>query len=96
MMRARSGGRQSLDRALVWGAGALFIAVNVWAAMVGRELQQEFELKSEQEMMAEDRAVCERLFAPPGSERFLPCIVELDWVRQHARQRSDAQDLDLL
>jgi hypothetical protein len=85
-----------LDRALVWGAGGVFIAVNLCAAMIGRDLQRQFELQADQEMFAEDRVVCERLQAPPGSARFLSCIVELDGVRQRARERSDAQDLDLL
>jgi hypothetical protein len=84
------------DRALIYAAGALFIGVNIWAAIIGRELQAQFELQTDQEVLAEDSAVCERLAAPPGSPRFLPCITELDRVRQHARERSDAQDLDLL
>ena len=85
-----------VDRAVVWGAVTVFVAVNIWAAILGRSLQAEFELRADQEILAEDSAVCERLAAPQGSERFLPCIVELDRVRQNARERSDAQDLDLL
>ena len=70
-----------LDRVVVWSAGALFVAVNLWAAMIGRELQLQMERQAELEVLSEDRAVCERLAAPPGSERFLPCVLELDRVR---------------
>jgi hypothetical protein len=88
--------RRSLDRAAPWGAAALFVAVNIWAAIVGGGFHAALERKNALEVLAEDRAVCTRLAAPPGSERFLACVIELDGVRQQAIKRVAAEELDLL
>lgn len=85
-----------LDRALIGAAAALFVLINVFGAVQSRELDQDLSREAEQDVLIEEHDACERLGAPPGSERFLPCIEEFDKVRLHAREWSDAEHPDLL
>lgn len=89
-MAARSPVRWS-DRALPWCAGALCLAVSGGAALEGQRLQAARESEEAEDLLAEDRAVCLRLGAGPGTDRFSQCAIELSWVRAQERRRVMAE-----
>jgi hypothetical protein len=78
--------------ALPWCACGLFLSVNLWAAMTGSQLGRTLVEQQTDDILREDRDVCTRLSAPPGSERFMVCAIELDGVRQQQANRIAAWD----
>jgi hypothetical protein len=70
-----------------WCACGLFLVVNLIAAGIGSQLGHTLQEQQAADVIAEDRVVCARLSAPPGSEHFIGCATELDGVRhQHGRR----------
>lgn len=78
--------------ALPWCACTLFLLVNLFAAVIGGRLGRTLEEQQAEDVIAEDRVVCARLQAPPGSEHFIGCTIELDGVRQQQVNRIAAWD----
>ena len=79
--------------ALPWWAVAIFVALNLAAAVIGSQQGRTLDEQEAQNVRAEDGAVCARLSAPPGSEHFVGCIIELDLVRQQERRRLAEREL---
>jgi len=79
-------------RALPWCVCGLFLVVNLVAAVIGSGLGHALQEQQAEDVIAEDRVVCTRLSAPPGSEHFIGCVIELDGVRQHQANRIAAWD----
>jgi len=73
--------------ALPWCVCAVFLVVNLVAAVIGSRLGHTLQEQQAEDVIAEDRAVCARLSAPRGSEHFIGCVIELDGVRQHQGNR---------
>jgi hypothetical protein len=73
----------------------LFLFVNLLAAVTGSQLGRTLHEQQAEDLIAEDRAVCTRLFAPPSSEHFIGCVIELDGVRQQHGHRLAAWEAPL-
>lgn len=79
------------DRVLCWSAVAVAMVVFGGAALERQLMEAEQEADAARAIVAEDRAVCGRFGAEPGTELFSHCVIELSWVRSEERRRAAAR-----